>query len=174
MSACPFCDIVSGETEGSFVQRDDLVSAFLDIRPVNPGHLLVIPNEHVQFIRDVPPDVRQLLFELAIRTGEALRATARADGIDLFLADGEAAGQEVAHAHVHVIPRFEDDGFKIDARAWKEPQPSRAELDQLAKEIKLGHVTLQAQCQACSTLETWVSIRCGLPGMYGYGHGSCS
>jgi histidine triad (HIT) family protein len=134
-STCPFCDIARGAAEASFVQRDDLVSVFLDIRPVNPGHLLVIPNEHVQFIRDVPADVRQLLFELAIRTGEALRAAERADGFDLFLADGEAAGQEIPHAHVHVIPRFEGDGFTIDARAWKEPQPSRAELDQLAKEI---------------------------------------
>ena len=135
MSSCILCDIVRGDAEGSFVYRDDVVSAFLDIKPVNPGHLLMIPNEHVQLIRDVPAGVRQLLFEFAIRIGEALRAAERADGFDLFLADGEAAGQETPHAHVHVIPRFKGDGFTIDARAWKEPQPSRAELDQLAEEI---------------------------------------
>lgn len=98
MSSCDFCEIVNGEAEGSFVYRDDLVSAFRDIRPVNPGHLLVIPNEHVPLIRGVPADVRQRLFELAIEIGDALRATGRADGVDLFLADGEAAGQEILHA----------------------------------------------------------------------------
>src|SRR5919201_4270729 len=135
MPSCILCDIVRGDAEGSFVHPDDLVAAFLDIRPINPGHLLVIPNEHVPLIRDVPADVRQRLFDLSITIGDALRAAERADGVDLFLADGEAAGQEIPHAHVHVIPRFKGDGFTIDARAWKEPQPSRAELDQLAEEI---------------------------------------
>jgi histidine triad (HIT) family protein len=135
MSSCILCDIVRGDAEGSFVHRDDLVAAFLDIRPINPGHLLVIPNEHVELIRDVPADVRQRLFDLSITIGDALRAAERADGFDLFLADGEAGGQEIPHAHVHVIPRFAGDGFTIDARAWKEPGPSRAELDQLAEEI---------------------------------------
>jgi histidine triad (HIT) family protein len=135
MPSCILCEIVRGDAKGSFVHRDDLVAAFLDIRPVNPGHVLVIPNEHVPLIRDVPADVRQRLFDLSIRIGDALRTTERANGVDLFLADGEAAGQEIPHAHVHVIPRFEGDGFTIDASAWKEPAPTREELDRQAKEI---------------------------------------
>lgn len=135
MSSCILCDIVNGEAEGSFVHRDDRVSAFLDIRPVNPGHVLVVTNEHVPLIGDVPEQIRGRLLHIAVEVGDALRATGRGDGFDLFLADGEAAGQEVPHAHLHVIPRSPGDGFTIDAEAWRGPQPKRADLDRQAEEI---------------------------------------
>lgn len=134
MSDCIFCDIVAGEAPASFVHRDELVSAFLDIRPVTPGHLLVIPDEHVVFTHDLPDATADRLFAVARRLARNLRQTdaVRADGINLFVADGEAAGQEVFHAHLHVIPRFPDDGFVVDAAAWADPPPTREELDALA------------------------------------------
>ena len=140
MSAAPcvFCDIVSGTADASFVHRDDLVSAFLDIRPVTPGHLLVVPNEHLVSLADVPATLTARLFGVARDLAGALRDSGiRADGVNLFLADGEAAGQEVWHVHVHVIPRFEGDGFTIDADAWRGPQPDRDELDLLAERIRV-------------------------------------
>lgn len=134
MSDCIFCNIVAGDAPASFVHRDELVSAFLDIRPVTPGHMLIVPNEHVVFTHDLPDATADRLFAVARRLARNLRRTdaVRADGINLFVADGEAAGQEVFHAHLHVIPRFPDDGFVVDAAAWADPPPTREELGNLA------------------------------------------
>lgn len=134
MTDCIFCDVVAGKAPASFVHRDELVSAFLDIRPVTSGHLLVIPNEHVVYTHDLPDATADRLFMVARRLARNLRQTdaVRADGINLFVADGEAAGQEVFHAHLHAIPRFPEDGFVVDAAAWADPPPTREELDALA------------------------------------------
>lgn len=134
MSDCIFCDIVAGEAPASFVHRDELVSAFLDIRPVTPGHMLVIPNEHVTFTHDLPDTTAERLFAVARRLARTLRRTdgVRADGVNVFVADGEAAEQEVFHAHLHVIPRFPGDGFEIDAAAWRHPVPTRETFDAIA------------------------------------------
>lgn len=136
-SGCVFCQILSGSAEASFVFRDDLVAAFLDIRPVTPGHLLVVPNDHVVSLAEVPADTSARLFAVSRALADALRQSGvRANGVNLLLADGEAAGQEVWHAHVHVIPRYEGDGFRISADAWHGPQPDRSELDALAEKIR--------------------------------------
>jgi len=134
---CIFCRILAGEAPASFVHRDDLVSAFLDIRPVTPGHLLVIPNQHIEAIHDLPAAIADRLFSVGRALARVLRSGAVVDGegVNLFVADGEAAGQEVFHAHLHVIPRFPGDGFTIDAAAWQRPLPTRDELDRLAAEI---------------------------------------
>lgn len=134
MGECIFCEIVAGDAPASFVHCDELVSAFLDIRPVTGGHVLVIPNEHVVFTHDLPDATADRLFAVARRLARTLRQTdaVRADGINLFVADGQAAEQEVFHAHLHVIPRFPRDGFEIDAAAWRSPPPTREALDALA------------------------------------------
>ena len=137
MTDCIFCDIVAGDAPASFAHRDELVSAFLDIRPVTPGHLLVIPNEHVVFTHDLPDAIADRLFAIARQLTRSLRRTdaVRAEGVNLFVADGEAAEQEVFHAHLHVIPRFAGDGFEIDAAAWRNQAPTRERLDELAARI---------------------------------------
>jgi histidine triad (HIT) family protein len=135
-SSCILCDIVRGDAPASFVDRDDLVSAFLDIRPVHRGHTLVVPNDHTELIGDVPEAVRDRLFRVGVDIAGAIRrAGLGAEGIDLFLADGEAAGQEVPHAHLHVLPRSRGDGVTIDAAAWREPSPARVELNRHADAI---------------------------------------
>jgi histidine triad (HIT) family protein len=138
MNECIFCRIVAGEAPSSVVLRDKLVTAFLDIRPVTPGHLLVVPNAHVVLVQDLPVATAAHLFEVARRLASALRTTRalRADGINFFAADGEAAGQEVSHAHLHLIPRFAGDGFEIEAAAWREPAPTREQLDDSAARIR--------------------------------------
>ena len=137
-SACIFCRIVEGAAEASFVHRDELVSVFLDIRPVTPGHLLVVPNEHVVLSHDLPDATADRIFSIARQAARALREgdVVRADGVNLFVADGEAAGQDVFHAHLHVIPRFEGDGFEISAAAWRDPPPLRDALDRQAVAIR--------------------------------------
>ena len=138
MADCIFCDIVAGQSPASFVHRDAIVSAFLDIRPVTPGHLLVIPNEHVVSIRDVPATCANQMFDVARRLAQVLSESSivRADGVNLFVADGEAAGQDVFHAHIHVIPRFPGDQFVIGAGAWEHPAPTREELDDFADGLR--------------------------------------
>lgn len=140
MSDCIFCDIVAGEAPASFVHRDELVSAFLDIRPVTPGHLLVIPNEHVACTHDLADATADRLFVVARRLSRTLRQTdaVRAEGVNLFVADGEPAGQEVFHAHLHVIPRFRGDGFVVDAAAWRDPPPTREGLDGFAAALAMS------------------------------------
>jgi histidine triad (HIT) family protein len=135
---CIFCQIVDGAAPASFVYRDDLVSAFLDIRPVTPGHLLVIPNEHVVHTHDLAEETANAAFTVARRLARTLRGSdaVRADGVNLFAADGEAAGQEVFHAHIHVIPRFPDDGFTVTAGAWSRPAPTREDLDAIAAGLR--------------------------------------
>jgi histidine triad (HIT) family protein len=134
MSDCIFCRIVAGEAPASFVYQDELVSAFLDIRPITPGHVLVVPHKHVVYTQDLPGPIADRVFNVARVLARTLRQTdaVHADGINLFVADGEAAGQDVFHAHLHVVPRFAGDGFEIDAAAWRERPPTREELDELA------------------------------------------
>jgi diadenosine tetraphosphate (Ap4A) HIT family hydrolase len=137
MDPCVFCEIVAGRSPASVVARDDRSIAFMDIRPVTPGHLLVIPTAHLPSLADLPDNLAAHLFLVATRLAAAVRRSGlRCEGVDLFLADGEAAGQEVFHAHLHVIPRWAGDGFTIKVAAYDAPAPERAELDANAAAIR--------------------------------------
>lgn len=127
----------AGRAPASIVYRDDRVTAFLDHRPVTPGHLLVIPNQHHVMLADLDHGLGAHVFTVAARIAAALRSSGLpCEGINLFLADGEAAGQEVFHAHFHVFPRTGGDGFTIGADAWAGPQPGREALDTNAEAIR--------------------------------------
>lgn len=127
MAGCVFCDIVAGRAPASFVYRDDRVTAFLDHRPVTPGHLLVIPNDHLITLAELDDGLLADITRLGARMASALRASGLpCEGINLFLADGEAAGQEVFHAHLHVFPRTPGDGFRSAPRRGQVPSPTAA------------------------------------------------
>ena len=135
MGDCVFCRIVEGALPSSVVYRDDIVMAFMDIRPVNTGHVLVIPLKHFAYLSEVDESTGMRLFQVTVRVQKAIRASGvRCEGVNLFLADGEAAFQEVFHVHMHVFPRFKGDDFKIDAD-WSK-HPSREELDSIAAKIR--------------------------------------
>jgi diadenosine tetraphosphate (Ap4A) HIT family hydrolase len=107
----------------------------MDIQPVNTGHVLVIPREHATYLSDMAEETGAQLFRVAMRVQEAIRRSGvRCEGINLFLADGEPAGQEVFHVHLHVFPRFKEDTFKIDGDY--SVFPPRQELDEVAGKIK--------------------------------------
>jgi histidine triad (HIT) family protein len=110
----------------------------MDIRPVNLGHLLVVPKRHAAFMADVTPEEAAAMMRVAQRATAALRAsTLRCEGVNYFLADGEAAMQEVFHAHLHVFPRFRDDKFGLRfAPEYYTRRPAREELDQHALELR--------------------------------------
>lgn len=113
--------------------EDDDVFAFMDIRPFTPGHLLVIPKVPARSLAELDPAVGGKLFQVGQRLAAALRASEVAcDGVNFFLADGVAAGQEVFHVHLHVIPRTGGDGFGLRGRPTS---PRRADLDYLAGSI---------------------------------------
>jgi histidine triad (HIT) family protein len=137
MSDCVFCNIVSGKSEATFVYQDDKVSAFMDLLPINRGHLLVIPNAHAVTLRDLDPATGAHMMQVAQRAAAAIRnSDIKCDGVNLLLADGEAAGQEIFHAHLHVIPRFGGDDFGFKRTAKTERLASREELEEVGTALK--------------------------------------
>lgn len=135
-AGCVFCEIIAGRAAASVVYSDETVLAFLDIRPLATGHVLVIPRAHAPYLADLDPAAGGHMFGVAQQMAAALRRSGLpCDGINLFLADGAAAFQEVFHAHLHVIPRTASDGFRIRAK-WR--RPARTELDSVAEQVRDG------------------------------------
>ena len=141
MSECVFCRIIEGALPSSMVYRDDVCCAFMDIQPVNPGHLLVVPREHSACLSKLNPETGSHLFAVAQRLAAALYSAGagggpRCEGVNLFLADGSAAGQDVFHVHLHVIPRYAGDGFGFRFGPHYAHRPPRSELDGVAGAIR--------------------------------------
>ncbi|MDZ7295546.1 MAG: HIT family protein [candidate division KSB1 bacterium] len=134
---CVFCEIVAGRRPASVVHQNERCWAFMDIRPVNPGHVLVIPVHHAAGLSELDPEDGAELFRMAQKVAQALRSSGvRCEGVNLHLADGRAAGQEVFHVHLHVVPRFRGDGFGLRFGPDYGRMPPRAELDALAAQLK--------------------------------------
>lgn len=131
---CVFCAIVAGEAEASFVAQSERAVAFLDIDPIGEGHALVVPRQHAVGLGDLDDDDGAAMFRLGRRIAAAQRALGLADGVNLFLADGEAAGQEVFHAHLHVLARKRADGcvLTVDRKA----PPARDQLETTAAGLR--------------------------------------
>jgi len=104
--ACVFCKIVKGELPSNIVYEDDINMVFLDIYPVSKGHLLVIPKEHFESLNDTPERILARTWLLASILGRIYRDYLEAPGVNIVTNSGRAAGQEVFHFHVHVIPRW--------------------------------------------------------------------
>jgi len=137
MENCVFCRIVKGVAPASVVYSNEKVMALMDIQPVNQGHVLIIPKTHATYLSDLGEEIGSHMFKIAMRVSQALRESGvKCEGIDLFLADGEVAGQEIFHVHMHVIPRFKGDGFGIKFGSNYGARPERRELDSVAKKIK--------------------------------------
>ncbi|TFJ95150.1 zonadhesin-like [Platysternon megacephalum] len=132
--SCTFCAIVAGDIVSSHVYGDDRVVAFLDIAAATPGHLLVIPRQHSPSLESLNPEDAARMMVVAQALSTALRESGLpADGVNLMLSDGAAAGQEVPHVHLHVIPRSTSDGFDVTARFG---HPQRNTLDTQAAQIR--------------------------------------
>ncbi len=134
---CVFCAIAHRNGDASLLHEDELVIAFMDIRPVYDGHLLVVPREHSVLLNEVEPRTLTRVWDVVTRLNRGLRASGLpCDGVNVFVADGEAAGQEVPHVHVHLIPRTTGDrfGFKFPPEYGREP--ARARLDEHAAMIR--------------------------------------
>ena len=133
---CVFCRLIAGELEASIVHEGERIVALMDIQPLTPGHVLVMPRGHSSSLLDLPPDDGALLFRVAQLAAAALRRSGlRCDGVNLLLADGAAAGQDVFHVHLHVFPRFEGDGFGLRLPPDYKVRP-RSELNAAASAVR--------------------------------------
>lgn len=138
MSSCVFCEIVNGECPSSIFYEDDTVLGLMTIGPVNTGHAMIIPKVHAACLKDMDEETGRHLWTITHRTAEAIRQSGvKCEGINLFLADGEAAFQEVSHLHMHVFPRYVGDPFKMDAD-WS-IKPTRPELNDVAEMIQIAY-----------------------------------
>ena len=130
---CVFCKIIRKEAPATNLYEDDRVLAFLDIRPLNEGHTLVIPREHYETVYEMPEDLVCHIYTVVKRMSVAVKNASKADGITIIQQNGRAAGQEIFHMHVHIVPRFE--GQKLP-HFHDIPNASREQLEQAARRIK--------------------------------------
>ena len=128
-----FCKIVRKQAPASIVYEDRGVMAFLDIRPLNLGHTLIIPKPHYVDIFDTPNEVVCEVHLVTKQVALAVKKATRADGISIIQQNGKPAGQDIFHLHVHVVPRFE--GQKLPA-FHELKRVERDKLDATAREIK--------------------------------------
>lgn len=135
MPECIFCRIVQGVSPASRVYEDEHTLAFMDIQQATVGHVLVIPKRHYENLYELDEETTAQLFQSVVRVARAVRASLNPSGLNLWQANGRAAGQSVFHAHVHILPRTDGDGFQVRARERVGPS-SRADLDDLAARIR--------------------------------------
>jgi histidine triad (HIT) family protein len=132
---CIFCDLIRGAAEVSICYEDATSLAFMDIQPVNPGHVLVVPKAHYETLSDVPYDVAMHLFDVSMRIAPVIRRMAGARDMNIVVNSGPNAGQNIFHYHVHLIPRTTADGFDIPLPFDKSLMPDRTLLDAMAARI---------------------------------------
>ncbi len=133
MNKCIFCAIVDRTAPSVTVYETDEVLAFLDIRPIARGHVLVIPKDHSTDLDSMDPDLGREVFAAGHRIARGLRRSdLRADGANLVLNDGKAAFQTVFHTHLHVVPRWRGDklrfAFGFVTRRPRKPEESAAAI----------------------------------------------
>ncbi len=108
---CIFCDIIEGKSEAEIIYEDERVISFLDIRPVNYGHTLVITKNHYENFLSVPVKELNAVIKAARKIAEAISISLKTDGFNIVANNGTAAGQSVFHFHFHIIPRYNTDKF---------------------------------------------------------------
>lgn len=136
MQDCIFCKIVSGMEPASIVFSDDKVLAFMDVSQVNLGHVLVIPKTHADNLAQLDPETGAHLFKVTMRLVTAVRrSNVRCEGVNLFVSDGAVAFQSVFHFHMHIIPRYKNDGFGLVFGPNNRLYPDREVLDTIAADI---------------------------------------
>ena len=128
---CIFCKIARQEEPASRIYEDGKVLAFLDMRPVGEGHTLVIPKKHYENIHEIPEEEIANLFKIVKKLASAIKESMKADGLSVVQNNGRAAGQDVFHVHVHIIPRYEGQ----DSQRTREIHKQR-ELDKVATKIR--------------------------------------
>jgi len=126
MNDCVFCKIVEGFIPSAKVHEDELTLAFMDIGQVNPGHVLVAVKPHIENIFGLNDELAAAVFQTAAHVARAVKKAYMPEGISLYQANGPAAGQTVSHFHLHLVPRYANDGMHI---SWPARNPPREQLE---------------------------------------------
>jgi histidine triad (HIT) family protein len=129
---CIFCKIATSTLPASKIYEDAETMAFLNIKPVNPGHALVIPKDHYENVYSVPPEIWARMALTAQKVAVAVREATDADGINIEVNNEPSAGQIIFHSHIHIIPRHEHDGFKH----WPGQDISDADQQAINEKVK--------------------------------------
>ena len=132
MENCIFCKLANGEIPTNTVYEDDGYRVILDNGPATRGHALVLPKGHYADLYEIPEDVLAGAAKVAKKVAATMKEKLSCDGLNLVQNNGEAAGQTVMHFHLHIVPRYKDDGQHI---LWKPTSPSAEELDEIRKEL---------------------------------------
>ena len=132
MSDDIFLKIIAGELPAHKVYEDEYTYAFLDTTPNNPGHTLVVPKERYKDIYEIPEEALSHVMNTVKKVAIAVKKATNADGINIAMNNEPAAGQLVFHAHIHVIPRFKDDGYKH----WGKKDYKEGEAEKVAESIR--------------------------------------
>ena len=130
---CLFCKITAGEVPSAKVYEDEHAFAFLDIEPNNPGHTLLVPKTHARNILDIGEETLCGIMPALKKLSRAVKDAVSADGLNISMNNESAAGQIVPHAHIHIIPRFSDDGHR---HFEKRPYKNDEEMNAVAEKIK--------------------------------------
>lgn len=130
---CPFCSIVEGKIPAKKIHEDDFVIAALDIRPANQGHLIVFPKKHYSLTAQMPDNEVAHLFKIANKLATKVFDVVKAEGTNIFLANGYVAGQTAPHVLVHVIPRFQEDNIVFQ---WEPKKIDNKENDKIIASLK--------------------------------------
>jgi histidine triad (HIT) family protein len=131
---CIFCQIAAGDIGSTKVYEDEHVLAFADISPITPGHTLIIPKKHAENIHDIDPETLGRLHQAAAKVAGAIQRGLKPEGLAALQLNGRAAGQLVMHYHLHLVPRYADDG--VTTFDWT-PQPGDPDqIQATAEKIK--------------------------------------
>lgn len=132
-SNCIFCKISNGEIPSTSVYEDDTFKVILDLGPATRGHALILPKDHAADLFELPEDTAEKAIVLAKKLGRQMVENLKADGLNLVQNNGEAAGQTVRHFHLHLIPRYKDDGQHI---LWTPGEVSKEEMEEIKNTIQ--------------------------------------
>ncbi|MEK6891656.1 MAG: HIT family protein [Nanoarchaeota archaeon] len=133
MEDCIFCKIIEGKIPSAKVYEDGKVICFLDIMPANKGHCLIIPKNHSKDLSDMEDEDAEAAIKASRKVAKALSLSLGCQGFNLVMSNGLEAGQVVFHSHMHIVPRFKDDGLKIK---WPHTKYKDGEMKEYAEKIK--------------------------------------
>ena len=129
---CIFCKIANGEIPSKTLYEDENFRVILDLSPATKGHALILPKEHYDNLYELPEDTAAGVMKLAKKMAAVMTEKLQADGFNLVQNNGETAGQTVMHFHMHLIPRYEEDGQHI---GWEPGEVTQEELEEIQKQI---------------------------------------
>ncbi len=127
---CIFCKLANGEIPTRSIYQDDTFNVILDADPATKGHALILPKDHYANLFELPDEVAAKAFVLAKKLAAVMKERLHADGLNLVQNNGEIAGQTVFHFHLHLIPRYENDG-NGEKLCWNHESFTEAQFDEI-------------------------------------------